>query len=141
MSMELHVLVIDSRLPGVQRWQETIDALGFDLKLTPSLSVRDHRGFLPCNFKGRQSGFEFDIFPASEIVETYPEFEQRFSTANASANFRWSGDLMEMACALVASVALAKACDSVWFDPQKRACLSPQEALEQARSDVAAVEL
>lgn len=141
MSMELHVMVDDSRLPNLRRWQETIDALGFDLKLDPSLSVRDNRGFLPCTFKGRQSGFEFDIFPASDIVETYPEFGHRFSGRNASANFRWGGDMVEMACALVASAALARLCDGVWFDPQEGACSNPQEALEQVKSDVAAAEL
>src|SRR5437870_1852808 len=86
MSMELHVLAEDSRLPDARRWQEAINALGFDLKLDSSLSVREQTGFLPCTFKGRQSGFEFDVFPASDIVETYPEFEDHFSGRNTSAN-------------------------------------------------------
>lgn len=141
MSMELHVLVKDSRLPDVRRWQESIHALGFDLKLDPSLSIRDNTGFVPCTFKDQQSGFEFDISPASDIVETFPEFEQRFAGRNMSANFRWGGDMVEMACALVASAALAELCDGVWFDPQEGACLNPQEALEQVKSDVAAAEL
>jgi hypothetical protein len=141
MSMELHVLVDDSRLPDARHWQGTIVALRFDLKLDPSLSVRDNRGFLPCTFKGRQSGFEFDTFPASDIFETYPEFQQRFSGYNLSANFRWGGDLVEMACALIASATLAKLCGGVWFDPQEGMSLNAQEALEQVKTYVAAVEL
>src|SRR5262245_22732726 len=116
MSMELHVLADDSRLPDARRWQEEIYALGFDLKLDSTLSVREQTGFLPCTFKGRESGFEFDVFSASDIVENYPDFKGRFAGRNTSANFRWGGDMVEMACALIASAALAKVCDGLWFD-------------------------
>jgi hypothetical protein len=105
--MELHVLVADSRLPEQQRWQAAIDSLGYDLQLDPQLSVRENSGFVPCTFKGRESGFEFDVFPASDIIETYPEFKEQFGGRDSSANFRWGGDLVEMACVLVASAALA----------------------------------
>src|SRR5262245_22063137 len=85
MSMELHVLLESSRLPDVHQWQQTLDELGFDLKLEATKSVQDDTGFFPCSFKGRQSGFEFDIFPASEIAETYAEFEEQFTGRDASA--------------------------------------------------------
>jgi hypothetical protein len=139
--MELHVLADDSRLPDARRWQDGINALGFDVKLDPTLSVREQRGFLPCTFKGQQSGFEFHIWPASDILETYPEFEERLSGCNTSANFRWGGDMVEMACALIASVALAKVSDGVWFDPQEGVCLTASEALAQVKTDLVAAEL
>ncbi len=141
MSMELHVVVEDSRLPDVRRWQECINALGFNVTLDPTLSVRESKGFLPCTFRGRKSGFEFVIWPASDIAVSYPEFEQRFKARDASANFRWGGDMVEMACALIASAALATLCDGLWFDPQEGICLNPPEALEQVKADIAAAEL
>jgi hypothetical protein len=137
MSMELHVLVTASRLPDRQQWQAAIDSLGYDLHLDPELSVRDNTGFVPCTFKGQESGFEFDVFPASDIIESYPEFEKQFERRDMSANFRWGGDLVEMACVLVASAALAKSGDGVWFDPQEGSCLTPAQALEQAKSGLA----
>src|SRR5688572_321507 len=140
MSMELHVLLSKSRLPDVRRWQAAIDALGFDVKLDPTLDVNADAGFCPARFKGRESGFEFSIWPASEITETYAEFESELAGHDASANFRWGGDLNEMTCALVASAALAKLSDGVWFDPQEGACLDPAGAIEQAKSGVEAAE-
>jgi hypothetical protein len=139
--MELHVLAEESRLPDASRWQEAISALGFDLKLDQTLSVREQTGLLPCTFKAQQSGFGFDIFPATDIVDTYPEFKKAFLGRDSSANFRWGGDMVEMACALIASTALAKVSDGVWFDPQDGVCLTPREALEKMKSDLAAAEL
>lgn len=140
MSMELHVLLSKSRLPDVGQWQAAIDALGFDVKLDPSLKVESDMGFLPAKFKGRDSGFEFNVSPASEITDTYSEFTNEFAGREVSGNFRWGGDLNEMACALVASAALAKLSDGVWFDPQEGACFDSSGAIEQAKSGVEAAE-
>jgi hypothetical protein len=95
---------------------------------------------LPVKFKGRDSGFEFDLSPASEITETYSEFAKEFAGRDVSGNFRWGGDLNEMACALAASAALAKLSDGVWFDPQEGACFDSDGAVEQAKSGVEAAE-
>lgn len=133
MSMELHVLLEKSRLPDVQAWQAAIDALGFDVKLDPSLAVETDTGFLPAKFNGNDSGFEFDVSPVHEIADTYPEFGNEFAGRDVSGNFRWGGDLNEMACALVASAALATLTDGTWFDPQEGACVDPAGAVEEAR--------
>lgn len=140
MSMELHVLLSNTRLPDVREWQAAIDALGFDVKLDPSLAVETGRGFLPARFKGRDSGFEFTVWPASDISDTYPEFANQFAGRDRAANFRWGGDLIEMACALVASAALAQLSDGVWFDPQEGTCSDGAGAVEQAKLGVAAAE-
>jgi hypothetical protein len=140
MSMELHVLLSKSRLPNVQQWQAAIDALGFDVKLDPTLNVDADTGFCPAKFKGRESGFEFDTWAASETTETYPEFEDKFAGQDTSANFRWGSDLNEMACALAASAALAKVSDGVWFDPQAGACYDAAAAIKQAKSEIDSIE-
>lgn len=138
MSMELHVLIAESRLPDRPQWQEEIDALGFDLKLDSSLlQLRESTGFLPCTLQRRKSGFEFCIWEATAISETNPELKEKFLGRDLSANFRWGGDLVEMACALIASAALAKLCDGVWFDPQEGVCLTSDEAIDQTKSGVA----
>lgn len=140
MSMELHVLLSKSRLPDVQKWQSAIDALGFDVKLDPSLNVESVTGFLPVKLKGQDSGFEFDVCPAPDITESYTELSKEFGNAEIAANFRWGGDLNEMACALVASAALARLSDGIWFDPQEGVCLDSTEAIKQAESGMQYVE-
>jgi hypothetical protein len=138
MSMELHVLLSKSRLPDVKQWQAAIDALSFGVHLDPSLVVASNTGFVPAKFKGRDSGFEFDISPASDVSGAYPEFAKQFAGRDRAANFRWGDELAEMACALAASAALAKLADGVWFDPQEGACLDHAAAIEQAESGIAA---
>jgi hypothetical protein len=85
-------------------------------------------------------GFEFDVSPAPDVADTYPEFAGEFGGRDVAANFRWGGDLNEMACALLASAALAQLSDGVWFDPQEGACFDSGGAIEQAKSDVEAAE-
>jgi hypothetical protein len=58
------------------------------LKLDLRLKVPEDTGFLPCSFKGRASGFEFDLSPASDIADSYAEFKKQFSARDKSANFR-----------------------------------------------------
>jgi hypothetical protein len=74
---------------------------------------------------------------ASDIVDTYPEFKGKFGERDRAANFRWGGDVAEMACALVASAALATLSDGVLFDPQEGTCSDGVSAVAQARSELA----
>lgn len=140
MSMELHVLLSSSRLPDVRQWQISIDALGFDVKLDPSLIVENQSGFLPVTYNGRGSGFEFDVCAASEVTEFHPEIGNQAAGFDRSANFRWGGDLIEMGCALVAAAALTALSHGICFDPQAGTCVDARGAFEQAKSAIDIVE-
>jgi len=134
MSVELHVIFNEARLPDAQQWQDEITSLGFDLQLDPVADLPRHSGFLPATTRGAQSGFEFDVFPAKEIVAGYPQLASRAAGCDFSANFRFGGDLTEMACAMAASSALAKLTNGIWFDPQgTEALYSIDDAIAQAR--------
>jgi hypothetical protein len=140
MSVELHVILDGSRLPDVRRWQQSIIELGFDAQLDPALNVAGDSGFVPAVLKGSPSGFEFDLSPARDIADTYPELRTQIAARDRAANFRFGGDLSEMACAMVASAALAKLADGIWFDPQdSTTSYTVEEAVEQAKSAVASV--
>jgi hypothetical protein len=140
MAAELHVLLGKDRLPDVQKWQNSINKLSFDAQLASSLVVTTHSGFLPVKFKGKDSGFEFSLWPVSVIVSTYPEKAAQFAGTDWSANFRWGGDVNEMACALVAAAALTELSAGVWFYPADELILDSTGAIEEARNGVAAAE-
>ena len=139
MSMELHVFLSKSRLPNVRQWQAAIDALGFDVKLDPTWTETDS-GFCPAKFKGRDSGCEIDVWPASDVTEGSPELESELGGRDWSVNFRWGGDLTEMACALVAAAALTGLADGRLFDPQEGTWHDAAGALEQAMVGIQAAE-
>jgi hypothetical protein len=138
MSMVIYVLFAKDRMPSVKMWQAAIDALGFGVKLNPAW-CETASGFSPAKFEGRDSGFEIYVSPALDIVASYPQFENKFDGLDCAATFRWGGDLVEAACAMVASTSLAKLSHGVWIDPQEGAWLETDVALEQARSVVSAV--
>jgi hypothetical protein len=134
--MEIHVLLKSSSLPDVRRWQQAITAAGFDLTMEMSLSVRNNTGFTVAVFKGIDSGFEFDVFPASDTIDSYPEGKSSLGDGDLSANFRWSDDLREMACALITSAVLAQLSGGVWFDPQDGVCIAGADAIKTAQQAI-----
>lgn len=138
MSMELHVFLSRRRLPNVHQWQSAIDSHGFDVKLDMSTNVGTDTGFLPAVFMGRDSGFEFDVMSISGVAEVYPDIADRLVGLDAVANFRWGGNLDEMACALVAAAALAALSDGVWFDPQEGECRDAAGAVKEAQAGISA---
>lgn len=140
MSMELHVFLAKGKLPTIRQWQAAIDSHGFDVKLDPSTDVASDSGFLPAVFKGRESGFEFDVSPAVDVVEAYPDVADRVAGLDAVGNFRWGGDFDEMACALAAAAALASLSGGVWFDPQEGECRDAAGAVREAQSGIADAE-
>ena len=92
--------VILASVPDLASWQKSIAASGFDVLLDPTLDTANNTGFAPATFAGTESGFEYDVFPVLDILQTYPKFAARFGARGLSANFRWGGDLIEMACAM-----------------------------------------
>jgi len=137
MSMELHVFLSNRRLPDVHQWQAAIDSHSFDVKLDRDAKVGTDTGFLPAMLKGRASGFEFDVTPAMDVVEAYPDIAERLVGLDAVGNFRWGGDLDEMACALAAAAALTSLSGGVWFDPESGECLDAAGALKEAQAGIA----
>src|SRR5690349_8616815 len=95
MSMELHVLLSTPEVPTVAEWQAAIQARGFDLMLDPNLNLQADAGFTPAAYKGQETGFEFDLSPASDIADRYRTVADLLEGRDRSANFRWGSDLSE----------------------------------------------
>lgn len=140
MSMELHVFCPARKLPDIRAWQAAIDAHGFDVKLAPDTDVSTTSGFVPAVFKDRDSGFEFDISPASELVDVYPDLAELLHDMDMVGNFRWGGDLDELACTLAAAAALTSLTSGLWFDPQEGECRDAAGAIEEAHAGIAAAD-
>lgn len=136
MSMELHVLLKDDKLPTAEQWQRGLREAGFDLALDSSLSVRENSGFIPVVYEGKDTGFEFHVYPASDTTDTYPEAKAQAPDLDLSANFRWGGDFVEMSAAIVASAILTKLTDGVCFDPQEGTFANGDEAVALAKDTI-----
>src|SRR5436190_19044119 len=107
MSMELYAFLHDRKIPTTAQWQEAIREAGFDLTLLSSFRPREDTGFSPAVYRGSETGFEFDLWPAADVTDSYPEAARRIADRDMVANFRWGGDLTECAAAVIASAVLA----------------------------------
>jgi hypothetical protein len=131
--MEIHVLLQDSALPTREQWQTGIAEAGFNLTLDETLDVRQSTGYSPAVYEGVATGFEFDIFPATDITESYEGVAERIGERDVSANFRWGSSMRECVAAYIASAVLAKLADGILYDPQEDSFFTGDEALAAAR--------
>jgi hypothetical protein len=115
--MSLGMYTFLESLPDRQRWQAAIDQSGVDLKLDPDLDLGRDAGFSPCLIQGKASGFELYVTPASEVFRELPSLAQLAGARPHAVCFRWGGDLIECACVLGATLALARGFNAVAYYP------------------------
>lgn len=59
MSIDLIVYLRRSAMPTPDQWQQAIRKAGFPVELDTDFDVDTMSGFLPCQFRGVTSGFEY----------------------------------------------------------------------------------
>jgi hypothetical protein len=139
MSIELHILLHDDRVPDRDAWQREIERLAFPSVLDPSFNVRADTGFVPGTFRERVGGFEFHLTPVMDVLSSYPHIEPQIKGRNACATFRWGGRLDECGSAMCAAAALAKIADGVYFYPDDDILLSSEDAVGATRGDISSI--
>ena len=138
MSMEVHVLFA-GKLPSKAALTRSFKELGFPLVFQRgAASLEQHSGYLPMRLRGEESGVEFDTCDNRKDVEEVAgkRINPRFTR---SANFRWGGDENELTVAQCLAAALAKLVDGAVFDPQEGCLQTVEQAIEQAKKQIAAM--
>jgi len=138
MSMSMHVIL--DTVPKVAEWQTAITDAGFDLALDSSVDITTHTGFLPARFDNIDSGFEFDVGPTATSAPDYRAPAGKAMAGTISANFRWSGDILELCCAFAAASALAKLSQGVLYQAEDGTTSAGDEAIEFAKAQIADVD-
>jgi len=141
MSMALHVFLHDAALPTREQWQSGIAGEGFPLVLDQTLDVRQNTGFSPAIYGDRQSGFEFDLLPATRATSVGEGDWARIDGHDLCANFRWVGNVQESISVYIASAVLAKLANGVLYDPRADRFLTGAEAVAMVRRLIEATEL
>jgi hypothetical protein len=138
MSIEMHVLFA-GKLPSKAKLARKMKELGFPFSIVPPLgSLEEQEGYMPMRFRGDETGVEFDVFEEREDLAELAgaDLAQKFER---SANFRWSGDQTEMLCGMCACAALATLVDGLVLEEFSDGPLSPERAVELARTTLASV--
>ena len=113
MSLSQTALLDRSRVPDRARLEDAIRALGFDLSIDEFYRPFDCSGFLPCVLEGRKSGFEIYFDSPEETFRSFPRLKEIAAERDCAITFRWGGDMVECACVLIVSGALASSFGAV----------------------------
>lgn len=131
MANEQYAFLKASDLPTREQLQHAVDRTGFSLKLDPEYQPRINVGFVPCTLNGIDTGVEMYFDDSVEFIES---FRHLAGDRDCCISFRWGGDMLECACAMIVSYALAESFGAVVGyegDP-------PPESLQQFRKDTEA---
>lgn len=98
-----------SAVPAVAALQQSIDTLGFDLKLDTALDFFEDEGFSPCVFNGEPDiGFELSSAPAADFLDDDEDFKQIAGENDWCISMSWRGSMKDCASVMIVSSALAK---------------------------------
>ena len=139
--MGLHVFLQTTALPTREDWQAGIADHGFPLTLDEALIVRNHTGFSPALYWGRKSGFTFGLCPALAVASRYKGAPERIGARDLSANFHWSGNVLESVIVYAASAVFAKLTHGILYYPQRDLFSTGYEAMSMARRLIEVTEL
>lgn len=110
MANEQFAFLKSSDVPTCDQWQQAIGRAGFDLKLDPELQPRTNVGFVPCKLNGSEAGVEMYFDDSSEFMAPFGAIA---GDRDCCISFRWGGSMVECACAMIASYALAESFGAV----------------------------
>ena len=121
-------------IPDRSSLQSAIDSLGFKLKIDSSYVPFESKGFLPCTLNEKDAGFEIYFESASEVVKDFPHLVENIGARDAAISFRWGGNMLECACVLIVSAALAKLFDAVVHYQDDDLLYTPDKLIKDAKS-------
>ncbi|MGD0902278.1 MAG: hypothetical protein ABR924_04970 [Terracidiphilus sp.] len=138
MSMELHVLLKQSKIPSVASWSNAIRDAGLPLVIPHEFNIVTDSGWQPFRFWEISSGVEVSFDSSiDEEIKCYPALGPLKRHFDSLVSFRWGGDVDECAVAVLVASTLAQVVDGVLYDPQENLQQNGREALVMARETIA----
>jgi hypothetical protein len=131
MSNELYAFLTKESIPSQTEWQNSINKLGFNLKIDAQLKPFEDSGFSPCKINGRDSGFEIGYEASTNLFDNFSEIGNKISDRDWCISFRWGGDLNELACVLIASASLVTSFNALVYDPDSSVFYEKDDLLKE----------
>lgn len=110
MANEQYAFLKSTAVPTRDQLQQAIDRTGFNLKLDPEYEPRANVGYVPCSLNGIDTGVEMYFDDSDELIESFRDLVE---DRDCCISFRWGDDMLECACAMVVSYALAESFGSI----------------------------
>ena len=136
MSNTQYAFLERDKVPDREALQQSIDRLGFDLKLDPEYSQFEDEGFLPFTLGGDTGpGFEIHYARTADIIEDDDERAALAGDRDCCISMVWRGSMKDLACVMIVSSALARDFDAV-VSYEGEAPESASDLFESARKIV-----
>lgn len=135
MSVDLHVYLSRSRMPSAEQWSTAVRDAGYSAYISQDFDVEKHAGFLPCEYEGKDSGFEYYAGALNhcdiEDMELEPNEKALFRTFDFSVLISVkSRQARDHKTANIFAACLAKLSGGLLHDPQCALFFSGQNATE-----------
>ncbi|WP_036263758.1 hypothetical protein [Methylocapsa aurea] len=115
--------------------QQAIDGLKFKLTLDDAYVPLKTSGYLPCTLDGEDAGFDIR-FQDVDAQSPSPALQSHIGGKDVAIVFRWSGDVRELASAMIVSAALARNFGAMVYDPDSDIVYNAEQLIEKARAAV-----
>lgn len=102
------------KIPSGKELQDSIKALGFDLKIDPEIDLKADEGFSPCELEGHEDvGYELECDAVEEIFEEDEEFEKHIGDRDCYISMSWGSSFADCLAVLITTKALMKDFDAI----------------------------
>lgn len=125
-------------VPTREALQKAIEGLKFKLTLDDSYVPFKTSGYLPCTLDGEDAGFDIR-FQEVDVQAQSPALQSQIGGRDTAIAFRWSGDVRELASAMIVCAALATSAGAIVHDPDGDVVYDPQQLIAKARKAVNAL--
>lgn len=105
MSVDIFVILKKEKMPAPKRWAQAIAEAEFDLQIDTDFDVEEFTGFLPCIYKGEETGFEY-FFEELEDDFLDEDATPQLKGRDYLVTFSTHSDLTELIASTIASAVL-----------------------------------
>jgi hypothetical protein len=130
MSVDSFIFLNENRLPTLSEWQRALDDEQCGIVLESIDDLHTHSGYLPADYRGHPSGFEWFFGPVADVFGEKPEAAGDRSHA---IDLVTHSDMQELLCGMVAGAVLAKLANGLVLDEESGECIDDDKALEIAK--------
>ena len=128
MSVDLNVFLDPGRMVTPAQWAQAVKDAGFEVEMDTDFDPREFSGFLPCKYKGRDTGFEY-----------YYGVEQG-AARPACLTFSTRSDYREFATSMICAAVLTSIVDGVLVDADGAAEIAAAKAVAWAKDGEAGIQ-
>jgi hypothetical protein len=140
-SVEIVVFLAADRMITPQQWQSAIQQNSFDLELDTDFDVQNFTGFLPCQYKGAECGFEYSRLTTDE-AEPPADARIQIGAREIAVSFITHPSLPDLMASVIASGVLCAQTEGILFDTEAEEAesfIAGSAAIEWARFSETAI--